>query len=86
MPNICPAIARGLTNYQTTCELNASLQSRFAVRSESDYRARLQGDPRPFAQAIKDNANFQPYWPVTPCTFGKDITESAAFYTPYPAK
>lgn len=84
MPNINPAIPRGLTNWQTACELNASLQSKFSVRSETEYRARLQGDPRPFDAAVKEAANFQMYWPVTPCVSGVK-TSPEMYYTPSPA-
>lgn len=66
---ITPAIGngRGLTNYMTKCELNASLQTKFNIRSESEYRTRLQADPMPFDQAVKNSTPFSPYWGVNTC-------------------
>lgn len=66
---IAPAIGmgRGLTNYMTKCELNAVLQSKFNIRSESEYRANLQANPKPFDAAIKSLTPFEGYWGVHTC-------------------
>lgn len=73
---ITPAIGagRGLTNYMTRCELETSLQAKFKIRSDSEYRSKLQGDPRPFDDAVKGFTKFEPFWPVNPCADAKTMT------------
>lgn len=69
MSRIMPAMSDGrLTNYVSRCELNASIQQHFNIRSESQYRAFLQQNP----QAVVDftrgfRTPLLPYYNVTPC-------------------
>ena len=73
---ITPAIGngRGITNYQSRCELENTLQARFRIASDSEYRMRLQSSPVPFDLAVKEFTPFQQYWPVSPCADAKSFS------------
>lgn len=61
------ADGRALTSYLSSCQLNAELQSKFNSRTDSEYRAQLQANPRAFDLAVKSYVDFSPYWPINSC-------------------
>lgn len=69
MPSITPAIGSGrnITNYSGTCELEHKLQAQFKIGSDSEYRKKLQKDPKMFDTAVKAYTKEEPYFPITPC-------------------
>jgi hypothetical protein len=73
MPGITPAIGNGrnITNYSSACELEHKLQAQFKIGSDSDYRKKLQQDPKAFDAAIKGYTKEDVYFPVTPCVTNK---------------
>lgn len=70
MPGIIrPAMSdgRSFTNYLSRCEFENSLKQNFAVTSESEYRRKLQENPRAFALRARQYADFMPYHAVNIC-------------------
>jgi len=64
---ICPAIGsgRGITNYMTRCELEATLQNKFRIRNDAEYRSDLQAQPQKYDATVKTLTPFQMYWNTT---------------------
>jgi hypothetical protein len=58
---------RSLTSYLSSCALNAALQSKFGSRTDSEYRAQLQANPRAFDVAQKTYVDYMPYHTVNAC-------------------
>jgi hypothetical protein len=58
---------RALTSYLSSCQLNAELQAKFNARSDSEYRAQLQANPRAFDVAMKTYVDYSAYHPTNSC-------------------
>jgi len=70
MPGVIrPAMSdgRALTNWLGACELNINLQRASGVNSESEYRAKLQQNPRMFDNQAKRYVDYMPYQGVGDC-------------------
>ena len=75
MPSITPAIGNGrnITNYSSKCELEQKLQAQFKIGSDSEYRKKLQQEPKLFDAAIKGYTKDDMYFPITPCIDNKIV-------------
>jgi hypothetical protein len=69
MPSITPAIGNGrnITDYSSKCELEQKLKAQFKIGSDSEYRKKLQREPKMFDAAIKGYTKDDAYFPITPC-------------------
>lgn len=83
---IRPAMSdgRSLTNWMSSCELNAMLASKFNAQSQSDYRAHLQANPRVFDLATKGLSDFTNYYAVNGCSEAAKAHQAKILkYSPY---
>lgn len=83
---IRPAMSdgRALTNWMSSCELNAVLQSKFSARNQTDYRTNMQSNPRAFDLATKGLSDFTAYYGTNGCgPAAKAQAKKVSSYAPF---
>lgn len=76
MPAIIrPAMSdgRAFTNWYSTCEFENTLKQNFSTGSESEYRAKLQENPKAFDKRSKQLVDFMPYHTTSTCPTASDV-------------
>lgn len=66
-------MGRGITQYNTRCDLETKLQAQFRIKSDTEYRQLLQKDPARFDAAVKSYVPAEPFFPISPCADAKTM-------------
>lgn len=80
MPSVVrPAMSdgRAFTNYLSGCEFENNLKQNFAAGTESEYRSKLQANPRAFDLRAKQYVDFMPYHSTSTCPKASDAQARA---------